>query len=112
MKITYANKKVEKYFTDFEEMKRKINPQWVRDIKKHINHLLAAENFADFLKVGLGHPEPLKGYKNPTYSLRINANVRMIIEVNSSQDEIMICKEIKIEGVCDYHGDKKNWYIS
>lgn len=92
-------------------MKKKIPADWVKIIKKHLNHLEAADNFGIFLSLGLGHPEQLIGYSSPTYSLRITANIRMIIEVNSSQDEIMICEEIKVEGVCDYHGDKENWYI-
>ncbi len=24
---------------------------------------------------------------------------------------VMICTEIKVEGVSDYHGSKENWYI-
>ena len=111
MKITYANSKVERFFTDFNKMKKIIPIEWVKTIKKHLNHLEAAENFGIFLSLGLGHPEQLSGYSSPTYSLRITPNVRMIIEVNSSQNEVMICEEIEVEGVCDYHGDKENWYI-
>ncbi|MGN0581195.1 MAG: hypothetical protein ACI4KB_00680 [Oscillospiraceae bacterium] len=111
MKITYANSKVEKYFTDFTKMKRKLPAEWVRTIKKHINHLEAADNFGIFLSLGLGHPEQLTGYKTPTYSLRVSPNARMIVEVKSDQAEITICSEVEVEGVCDYHGDKENWYI-
>ena len=25
---------------------------------------------------------------------------------------VMICSEIEVEGVCDYHGSKENWYLS
>lgn len=92
-------------------MKKKIPIEWVRTIKKHINHLEAADNFGTFLSLGLGHPEQLTGYSAPTYSLRITPNVRMIIEVKADQCEIIICEEIEVEGVCDYHGGKENWYI-
>ena len=44
MKITYANKKVEKYFTDYSEMKKKLPFDWVRSIKKLIDQLTAADN--------------------------------------------------------------------
>lgn len=111
MKITYANAKVERYFTDFVKMQKKIPFDWVRAIKKHLNNLSAAENFDIFLKLGLGHPEQIAGYQRPTYSLHVSANVRMIIELNAEQNEVMLCKEIEVEGVCDYHGDKENWYI-
>lgn len=112
LKITFVNSKVEKYFTDYDKMRRKIPSEWVRIIKKHMNNLQASDNFEIFLSLGLGHPERLVGYDNPTYSLRITQNVRMIIEVKSDQNEVMICSEIEVEGVCDYHGDKNNWYIS
>ena len=68
-------------------------------------------HFGDFLKLGLGRPEQLTGYERIRYSLRVSANERLIIEPNATQDTIMICEEIEIEGVSDYHGDKENWYI-
>lgn len=111
MKITYANKKVEKYFTDYGQMKKKLPADWVKTIKKHIDRLEAAEVFGDFLKLGLGKPEQLTGYKNIRYSLHVAPHVRLIIEPNANQDTIMICSEIEVEGVCDYHGSKENWYI-
>ena len=79
--------------------------------QKHLDNLEAADCFGDFLKVGLGRPEQLKGYEQIRYSLHISANVRLIIEPNATQDTIMICEEIEIEGVSDYHGGKENWYI-
>ena len=111
MKITYANKRVEKFFLDYNRMKQKIPYEWVRTIKKHIDHLKAADTFGVFLKLGLGKPELLTGYEQIRYSLHITPNVRLIIEPNATQDTVMICTEIEVEGVCDYHGDKENWYI-
>ncbi len=111
MKISYASSKVEKYFNDFGKMKKILPFEWVKTIKKHINNIEASDNFSIFLSLGLGRPEQLSGYQRPTYSLKVSANARMIIEVLADQSEIMICDEIKVEGVCDYHGDKENWYI-
>lgn len=111
MRITYANKRVEKIFLDYNKMKKELPDDWVRSIKKHMNHLIAADTFGDFLKLGLGKPECLVGYKQIRYSLRVTPNVRLIIEPNATQDTVMICSEIKVEGVCDYHGNKENWYI-
>ena len=62
MKITYANSKVERYFEDYTKMQKKLPFECVRTIKKHMDRLKAAECFGDFLKLGLGKPEQLKGY--------------------------------------------------
>ena len=45
MIIKYANKRMEKYFSDYSEMKKKIPAEWVRNIKKHIDRMKAAETF-------------------------------------------------------------------
>lgn len=111
MKITYANGRVEKFFLDYNKMQKKIPYEWVRTIKKHMNHLIAADTFGEFLKLGLGSPEPLVGYEKIRYSLHVTPNVRLILEPNATEDTVMICSEIEVEGVCDYHGDKDNWFI-
>ena len=74
------------------------------------SHILIG--FGDFLKLGLGKPEQLEGYRQIRYSLHVAANARLIIEPNATQDTIMICTAIEVEGVSDYHGSKENWYIS
>lgn len=35
LRITYASKRVERFFEDYGEMKRKIPEDWVRTVKKH-----------------------------------------------------------------------------
>ena len=111
MKITYASKKVEKFFTYYGRMQRKLPYEWVRTIKKHMDRLEAAECFGDFLALGLGKPEQLKGYETIRYAVHVTPNVRLIIELNAAQNSVMICSEIEVKGVSDYHGDKENWYI-
>ena len=111
MKITYANKRVEKYFSDYEAMKKKISPDWVRIVKKHIDRLIAADNFEIFKSLGLGHLEPLQGKDVGKYSLRITGNVRLIIKPEQNGKSVKICEEVLIEGVVDYHGRKQTWYI-
>ena len=49
MRVTYANPKVEKYFSDFNKLKKVLPADWVRTIKKHLNNLEAADCFGDFL---------------------------------------------------------------
>ena len=109
--ITYANKKVERFFANYEEMKKKIPIEWVRTIKKHMDRLRAADTFGDFLKLNLGHPEQLTGKNKGMYSVRVSGNVRLIMKPNEIGDTVMICEEIEMEGVVDYHGGKESWYI-
>lgn len=111
MRIRYGNERVEKCFSDYGKMKKKIPQEWVRNIKKHLDRLEASENYGIFLSLGLGKPEQLKGYKDIVYSLHVSANVRLIIKLNVDSDKIEDCQEIEILGVCDYHGGKENWYI-
>ena len=106
MQITYANTKVEKYFSDYNRLQRKLPFAWVRSIKKFMNYLKAAECFGDFLQLGLGRPEQLEGTQRIRYSLRIS-----ILEPDATEETVMICTEVEVEGVVDYHGDKDNWFI-
>jgi len=113
LKISYANKRVERYFSDYKEMGKKIPLDWVRTIKKHVDRLKAADTFGDFLKLGLGRPEPLKGKKDAgKYSLRVTGNVRLIVKPSDNCTTVMICEEVLMEGVVDYHGETESWYIS
>lgn len=40
------------------------------------------------------------------------ADTRLIIILDTSSDLIHACNKIIIIGVCDYHGNKENWFIS
>lgn len=112
MEIRYANDRVEKYFSDWGEIKRKLPMDWVRTIKKHIDRLKAAETFGDFMSLGVGHLEALKGKNLGKYSVRVNGNIRMILEPVRIGERIEISVEIIVKGVVDYHGGKDNWFIS
>ena len=48
----------------------------------------------------------IQGYSQIRYSLHIAPNVKLILEPNATQDTVMICTEIEVEGVSDYHGNK------
>lgn len=111
IRIVYANRKIERYFSNYSMLQRKLPADWVRTIKKHMDRLTAAECFGDFLKLGLGKPEPLTEYSRIRYSLHVAPNARLIIEPNATDDTILICTEIEVKGVSDYHGDKENWYV-
>ncbi len=111
MEILYANNKVRKCFEDYNQMQRIIPYDWARTIKKHMDRLQAAQCFGDFLTLGLGKPEWLKGYSSVHYSLRVTPNVRLVLELDVPADQVNMCTEVTVEGVCDYHGGKENWYI-
>lgn len=111
MRITYPNKRVQRFFEDYDEMIKKIPVEWVRAVKKHVDRLRAASTFGDFLKLNLGHPEQLKGKSEGKYSVHITRNVRLILEPSEKGDAVKICGTVQIEGVADYHGSKENWYI-
>ena len=53
----------------------------------------------------------LAGYKQVRYSRHVSANARLIIELDATEKTIMICEEVEVEGVTDYHGAKDNWFI-
>ena len=92
-------------------MKKALPADWIRSIKKHIDRLESAECFGDFLLLGLGRPEQLKDNNKIRYSIHISPNVRLILGIEGDRENVRSCTEIKVEGVCDYHGGKENWYI-
>lgn len=109
MNVLYETGSVSRFFSDFELMKRKLPSDWVRTIKKHLDYLTAADCFGTYFKLGYGHPEPMKPYPN-RFSVHISANVRLILELDATSDPA-ICTTVTVKGVCDYHGNKENWYI-
>ena len=112
MRLGYYNQKVEKIFLDFGKMGKKIPAEWVRKIKQHLDRLAAAETFADFLTLGLGKPERLEGHHGQVqFSIHVSPNVRLIIIPEIEDENYSECRDVQIRGVCDYHGDKTNWYI-
>ena len=79
--------------------------------KKAYGQTKSGGMFWRFFEIEIGKPEQLEGCESIRYSLHVAANVRLIIEPNAEQDTVMICTEIEVEGVSDYHGSKENWYI-
>ena len=111
MIIEYSSGGVRRCFEDISYMQRKVPNEWIRPLKKHINHLVAAETFGDFLDLALGRPEHLIGYKTTTYSVRITKNVRLILEFDEKEESVRYSTCVRVKGVVDYHGGKNNWFI-
>ncbi len=113
MQIQYTDK-VEKYFTNFSNLQKKIGKEKTRTIKKHIDNLKASNNFGIFLSLGLGKPHSLTGNHQGEYGIHVTANERLIIEPvcdDLSIETLKLCDTIIIKGVEDYHGSKENWLI-
>ena len=108
LKIDYENRRVQKCFEDYSEMRKHIPDDWVRTIRKHIVRLEAANTLQVFLNLGLGHPEPLKGKDKGKYSVHVTPNVRLVFRPSGKG---ISSKSIIMEGVVDYHGGKQTWYI-
>ena len=110
MLVTYSNPRVEKFFCDYGRLKTKLGAEWTRKIVKIINALEAAETFQDYLDTGYAKPHLLTN-SNGCYGLSVSANVRVVVKPNLGNNSVEICNEIDVKGVCDYHGDKENWFI-
>ena len=120
MKILYDSKKIEKYFRDLDdvpekgnELKRKVGPELARSIKKRYDQIKALPDFYQLMDFPLGKPEPLENTQ-ADYSLRVDANYRLIIMPESKTkdpEELKKCTTVIIKGVVDYHGGKNNWIL-
>ena len=108
--VTYSNPKVERYFGDYDKLKQKIGYDYTRKVVKIINALEAAETFSGYLSTGYAKPHTLTN-SDGCYGLSVSKNVRMVVKPNLINNSIEICTEVDVKGVCDYHGDKENWYI-
>lgn len=114
MEIEYSNVTVEKYFKDFNLMKKDKGADLAKATKKRYDQLKAAENFNIYLTTGLGKPHPLYGNLKGRYGINVTGNIRLVIKPHAeSLDPISLkeCKTIIIEGMMDYHGQKIEWII-
>jgi Txe/YoeB family toxin of Txe-Axe toxin-antitoxin module len=114
VKFKYESRPVEKYFSDFKLMKKKMGKDLTRNTKKRYNELKAAANFSIYLSTGLGRPHPLSGNLKGYYGLGISDNVRLVVRPDvESLDSASLkkCDTVIIRGVMDYHGRKHEWFI-
>ena len=76
MQIEADNKRLEKKLSDVEKLKRTIGIDMTRALKLRIDQLKAADNFKEFLDIGLGDPHPLVGNLDKYLSIKVNKNYR------------------------------------
>lgn len=73
---------------------KKSNPQLFKKYQKLFHEL------ADHPRTGIGHPEPLRGGNDVTYSRRITAYDRIIYDI---YDDVLVVLVIETEG---HYNDK------
>lgn len=71
---------------------KKSNPQ----IYKKLGRILA--DIQEHPRTGIGHPEPLKGWNDITYSRHITAHDRIIYDIHDETITVMV---IEVEGHYD-----------
>jgi len=114
VKLGYENPSVERCFSDFDLMRRKIGNDLARGAKKRHDQLRAAANFSIYLNTGLGKPHPLFGNLKGYYGISISGNIRLVVKPDAESldpDSLKKCDSILIKGVMDYHGQKHEWLI-
>lgn len=114
MELKYENSAVRKFFTDFNLMAKCKGHDLARAVKKRCDQMRAAHNFGVYLGLGIGQPHPLvddlKGY----YAIRLTGKDRLIVKPmteNLAPEFVNKCDVVIIEGVMNYHGNKKEWII-
>lgn len=115
MKLKYKKSSVEKYFSNFALMNKKLGKDLTRTTKKRYDQLKAAPNFSIYLSTGLGKPHPLYGDLRGCYGISIASNIRLIVRPDAESldpSSLAKCDSVIIEGVMDYHGQKHEWLIS
>lgn len=114
MQIEADNKKLQKILSDIDKLKKTIGIDMARALKQRIDQIRAADNFKQFLDIGLGDPHPLVGNLDNYFGIKINKNYRLIVEplVDSLDDDsLRKCKKVNLKGVADYHDGKCEWLI-
>ncbi|HBI73656.1 MAG TPA: hypothetical protein DDY59_10740 [Lachnospiraceae bacterium] len=116
MHFTYKDKKLKKSIeeNDYSWISKTIGMQMTKTFKKRILQIKASDNFAIYLRTGLGKPHPLEGDLNGCYGISITGNFRLVIEpVTELYDfeSLSKCDTVLVKGVTDYHGGKYNWIL-
>lgn len=99
---------------DYSWVVKNIGLQMSKIVKKRILQLKSSNNFAIYLKTGLGKPHPLDGDLEGCYGISITANYRLVVRpLTEAYDakSLSRCETVLVKGVVDYHGGKYNWIL-
>ena len=114
LQIEADNRRLEKKLSDIENLKKTIGIDMTRALKQRIDQLRAADNFKEYLDIGLGDHHPLVGILDNLFGIKINRNYRLIVEPLSEMlddDSLRKCKKVNLKGVADYHDGTCEWLI-
>lgn len=88
-----------KYKVDFTKDTQKVVKKWKKSNPILFKKLVAIlDEISIHPRTGIGHPEPLKGGNDITYSRRISAHDRIIYDIH---DETVTVLVIDVEGHYD-----------
>lgn len=86
-----------------------------RALKLRIDQLRAADNFKEYLDIGLGDPHPLVGNLDNFFGIKINRNYRLIVEpLSENLDDDSVNENVRKliwKEWADYHDGKCEWLI-
>ena len=121
MDIVYNDKKVEKLFTDLNDvihsknlLQRRVGKDRAIAVKKRKNQIEAASTFKSYLNLHIGNPHLLREDLAGLYGVDIDPHLRLIIEPVSddlSPESLAKCETVVLIGLVEYHGDKNEWLI-
>ena len=95
-------------------MQRRIGPDLSKSLKKRYNQIKSCNLFYEIQQYGFGKIESLSGNLKGYFSIRLDANYRLVIRPKSSDltvETLKKCDTVIIKGVIDYHGKGNNWII-
>ena len=103
-----------KIISDDNSLIKTIGIELAKKVRQRCNEIEASNNFKDYLDIGIGNPHPLVGNLDKLYGIKLNNNVRLIVEPLSAKlddESLRKCEEVNLKGVADYHGEKCEWII-
>ena len=88
-----------KYKVDFTKDAQKVGKKWKKSNPILFKKLVAIlDEISIHPRTGIGHPEPLKGGNDITYSRRISAHDRIIYDIYDEKITVLV---IDVEGHYD-----------
>lgn len=102
MKITYANKKVEKQCTDLKESRKKFPKKIAQKLHKLVNFIENADNLSEVINFSRYNFHDLKGNHKGLYSLYIDGprgGYRLIVTFKDLTNEMVFSQSITIQDI-------------
>lgn len=101
MELSFANKELEKLYTEGRSRKYKLPTNLVKKYIMRINTIMAAETIYDFWRDPTLNFERLQGSKD-IFSMRLNIQWRLILSINFHDPEKTF-GDVSIEDVTNHY---------